>query len=110
MEDGKYFFDRDDRNYVEKNGKNIWIRCEQMPVFMCIYIIAYVWQSMKKNVIINLVNKYYLDLCDKKETQLVINFLRNPELDKLLAKIMKRQWDNIEDDDSQKNQHLNKTE
>ncbi len=65
---------------------------------------------MKKNVIINLVNKFYLDLCDKKETQQVINFLRNPELDKLLAKIMKRQWDNIEDDDSKKNQHLNKTE
>jgi len=65
---------------------------------------------MKKNVIINLVNKFYLDLCDKKETQQVINFLKNPELDKLLTKIMKRQWDNIENDDSQKNQHLNKTE
>ena len=65
---------------------------------------------MKKNVIINLVNKFYLDLCDKKETQQVINFLKNPELDKLLTKIMKRQWDNIENDDSQKNQHQNKTE
>ena len=65
---------------------------------------------MKKNGIIELVNKFYLDLCDKKETQQVINFLKNPELDKLLTKIMKRQWDNIENDDSQKNQHLNKTE
>lgn len=65
---------------------------------------------MKKNVIITMINKFYLNLCDKNEATQVINFLKNPELDKLLTKIMKRQWDNIENDGSQKNQHLNKTE
>lgn len=63
---------------------------------------------MRKSVIINMINKFYLNLCDKNEAAQVIEWLKNPRKDKLLTKIMKKQWDSIENDDFQKNLNLNK--
>ena len=65
---------------------------------------------MRKSVIINMINKFYLNLCDKNEAAQVIDLLNNPRKDKLLTKIMKKQWDSIKKDDLQKNPNLNKTE
>jgi hypothetical protein len=57
-----------------------------------------------------MINKFYLNLCDKGEAAQVIEWLKNPRKDKLLTKIMKKQWDSIENDDFQKNLDLNKTQ
>ena len=65
---------------------------------------------MRKSVVINMINKFYLNLCDKNEATQVIDLLNNPRKDKLLTKIMKKQWDSIENDDFQKNLDLNKTQ
>lgn len=57
-----------------------------------------------------MINKFYLNLCDKNEAAQVIEWLKNPRKDKLLTKIMKKQWDSIENDDFKKNLDLNETE
>jgi hypothetical protein len=56
-----------------------------------------------------MINKFYLNLCDKNEAAQVTEWLKNPRKDKLLTKIMKKQWDSIENDNSQKDLNLNKT-
>ena len=57
-----------------------------------------------------MINKFYLNLCDKNEAAQVIEWLKNPRKDKLLTRIMKKQWDSIENDDFKKNLDLKKTE
>ncbi|MFC2116798.1 hypothetical protein ACFLTU_09995 [Bacteroidota bacterium] len=63
---------------------------------------------MKKSVTINMINKFYLNLCGNDEAKLVINLLKNPKKDKLLTRIMKTQWDIIEIDELHINRNLNK--
>ena len=63
---------------------------------------------MKRNVIIDRINKFYLNLCDKNEEEQVFELLKNPRLDKLLSRIMKKQWDIIDENDLNKDSDLNK--
>ena len=56
---------------------------------------------MKKNVTIDMINNFYLNVCDKEEAARVINLLKNPAKNKLLTRIMKKQWDNINNENFQ---------
>ena len=50
---------------------------------------------MKKNVITNMINKFYLNLSSDYETTIAIKLLKKPGRDRLLTRIMKKQWDSI---------------
>ena len=57
-----------------------------------------VLHQMRRNNISKLINNYYLGLCNKNEAKKALNFLKKPWRNKLITRIMKKQWDSIEGD------------
>ena len=53
---------------------------------------------MRKNAIIKMINNFYHDLSEKNEAARAISFLKKPWRNRLITRIMKKQWDRIEDD------------
>jgi len=42
-----------------------------------------------------MINKFYLNISDRYEAAIVIDLLKKPGRERLLNKIMKKQWDSI---------------